>query len=486
MNEISLNAINLLVVSPAIALTLTGFLIIGLGLLFPRMLRGSILSIALVGLAVSFLLTFRLWDSYELAFGGMVTTDNFALVFNCIFFLGAVLSLLLSCNEHEGSYLLYPEFFAIVLFATVGMIFMASGTNLLTIFLGLETLSISLYILAGFKRTESRSLEAAFKYFLLGAFASGFLLYGIALIFGATGSLDLGKIGGYVASNPILSDPLMILGGLLVIVGFGFKVAMFPFHMWAPDVYQGAPTPITAFMATGSKAAGFAAMLRVLSAATNGGVADWVNILWVLSVITMFVGNITAIVQVNVKRMLAYSSIAHAGYILVGIVAWNQMGNSSVIFYLLSYTFMNIGAFGVISILGTKEKEFLELDDFKGLGYHRPVMAVVMSIFMFSLAGLPPTAGFVGKFYLFSAAVKAGHIPLVVIGVINSMISLYYYLGVVVVMFMKDAEREMAPGVPVPAVSLSLLVAVFGTFGLGIFPSRWMETFQQLVGQMMQ
>ncbi|MFQ5822520.1 MAG: NADH-quinone oxidoreductase subunit N [bacterium] len=485
MNEISLTSINLFVVSPAIALTLTGFLIIAFGLLFPKIFRRGILSIALIGLAVSFLFTFKLWDSYQLAFGGLVTADNFTLIFNCIFLIGAGLSLLLAFNEHEGHYLLYPEFFAIVLFATVGMIFMAAGTNLLTIFLGLETLSISLYILAGFKRTESKSLEAAFKYFLLGAFASAFLLYGIALIFGATETLDLRKIAGFAATNSVFNDPFMILGGILVIVGFGFKVAMFPFHMWAPDVYQGAPTPITAFMSTGSKAAGFAAMLRVLSAATNGTVTDWVHILWVTAVITMFVGNIAALVQSNLKRMLAYSSIAHAGYILVGMVAWNEVGKSSVIFYLLAYTFMNIGAFGVISFLSTKEKELLELNDFKGLGYHRPLIAVVMAIFMFSLAGLPPTAGFMGKFYLFSAAVKAGHIPLVVIAVINSMISLYYYLGIVVVMFMKDAESKMAPKVTLPAVSFSLLLAVVGTLSLGLFPSRWMETFQRLVGQMM-
>lgn len=485
MNEIPLTSINFFVVSPAIALTLTGFLIIILSLLSPKLFRKNLLSVAFIGLTATFLLTLKLWDSNELAFGGMVTADNFALIFNCIFLIGASLSLLLSFNEYESGYLLYPEFFAIIMFATVGMMLMAAGTNLLTIFLGLETLSISLYILAGFKRTESRSLEAAFKYFLLGAFASGFLLYGIALMYGTTGSLDLGKIAGFVATNSILENPLMILGGLLVIVGFGFKVAMVPFHMWAPDVYQGAPTPITAFMSTGSKAAGFAAMLRVLLVATNGTVPDWIKILWVLSLMTMFIGNIAALVQSNIKRMLAYSSIAHAGYVLVGIVAWNEIGASSVIFYLLSYTFMNIGAFGVISILSTKDKEFLELNDLKGLGYQRPLTAVVMSVFMFSLAGLPPTAGFVGKFYLFSAAVKAGHIPLVVIGVINSMISLYYYLGVVVVMFMKDTEREWAPTVVLPVISVSLTLAVLGTLGLGLFPSPWMEAMERIVSQMM-
>jgi NADH-quinone oxidoreductase subunit N len=485
MNEFSMTLTNLFTVSPAIVLTLTGFLMIVMGLLFHKRFRASYVSVAMVGLAVAFIFTLKLWNSNSTAFGGMVAADNFALVFNGIFFIGAALSLLLSYNEYEGGYLLYPEFFAIVFFATVGMVLMAAGTHLLTIFLGLETLSISLYILVGFKRTESRSLEAAFKYFLLGAFASGFLLYGIALIYGTTGSFDLREIAGFAATNSLLENPLMILGGLLVVVGFGFKVAMVPFHMWAPDVYQGAPTPITAFMSTGSKAAGFAAMLRFLLATTDGTVTDWIKIFWVLAILTMFVGNIAAILQSNIKRMLAYSSIAHAGYILVGIVAWNQVGASSVIFYLLAYTFMNIGAFGVISLLSTKENEYLELNDFKGLGFQRPVVAIVMSVFMFSLAGIPPTAGFVSKFYLFSAAVKAGHVPLVIIGVINSMISLYYYLGVVVMMFMKEGGRQWRPVALLSTVSLSLLIAIIGTLGLGLFPSWWMETFQQVVTLMM-
>jgi NADH-quinone oxidoreductase subunit N len=254
--------------------------------------------------------------------------------------------------------------------------------------------------------------------------------------------------------------------------------------MWAPDVYEGAPTPITAFMSTGSKAAGFAAMLRVLFSSTDGIASDWVVVLWILSVLSMLVGNIAAIVQSNLKRMLAYSSIAHAGYILVGMVAWSEAGASSVLFYLLSYTFMTIGAFGVISIISGREKEYLTLNDFRGLAFQRPVIAITMAIFMFSLAGLPPTAGFVGKFYLFSAAVKAGHIPLVLIGVINSMISLYFYLGVVVMMFMKDAAPSGFTRKTIPAVSLSLIFAVIGTLGLGLFPSQLITQLQMVVGRL--
>lgn len=474
---------NLAAVAPAITLTLSGFVVVLLALFFKNVSRVLFLIVTGLGIALAFAATFYLWDQNQLAFGGLAAADNFALVFNCVFLIGAAMSILLSLNDHESGYLLYPEFFAIVMFAAVGMILMAGATNLLTLFIGLETLSISLYILAGFKKNEIRSLESAFKYFLLGAFASGFLLYGIAFIYGAAGSLDLAQVSSFVKNNGMVTNPLMILGGLLVVVGLGFKVAMAPFHTWAPDVYEGAPTPITAFMSTGSKAAGFAAMLRVLISSTDGAASDWVAVLWVLSVLSMFIGNIAAIVQSNLKRMLAYSSIAHAGYVLVGIVAClpvqtgHEAGAASVIFYLLSYTFMNIGAFGVISMVSNKEKEYTTLNDVRGLAFQRPFVAVVMAIFMFSLAGLPPTAGFVGKFYLFSAAVKAGHIPLVIIGVINSMISLYFYLGVVVVMFMKEVQQPVAVRKTVPAVSMSLILALMGTLGLGLFPS-------QLIGQL--
>jgi NADH-quinone oxidoreductase subunit N len=485
MSELAITNLNLSVVAPAIALTASALVMVLLALFVKKASSALFLTVSAAGIVIAFALTFNLWDQNQLAFGGLVAADNFALVFNCIFLIGAGMSILLSLNEHERGYLHYPEFFAIVMFAAVGMILMAGGTNLLTLFIGLETLSISLYILAGFKKNEVRSLEAAFKYFLLGAFASGFLLYGIAFIYGAAGSLDLAQISSYVSQAGVTENPLMILGALLVVVGLGFKVAMAPFHMWAPDVYEGAPTPITAFMSTGSKAAGFAAMLRVLLSSTNGTSSDWATVLLVLSILSMFIGNIAAIVQSNLKRMLAYSSIAHAGYILVGIVSWSQAGASSVIFYLLSYTFMNIGAFGVISMVSTKDKEYVTFDDFRGLGFQRPLIAIIMAVFMFSLAGLPPTAGFVGKFYLFSAAVKAGHIPLVVVGVINSMISLYFYLGVVVVMFMKESQQELATRKPIPAVSLSLVFAFIGTLGLGLFPSQLISQLQIVVSKLL-
>jgi len=473
------------IIAPVVTLMVTGLGVLLLGLFVARIGRYILAALALAGLALSAFFTLKLWNSFDTAFGGMLSGDNFALTFNCLFLIAAGLSLLLAFNQHEGKYLLYPEFLSVLFFATVGMLLMAATTNLLVLFLGLETLSISLYILAGIKRTEVRSLEAAFKYFLLGAFASAFLLYGMAFLYGATGTLDSAAIAQMlIADHGIFSQPLLVLGSLLVVVGLGFKVSMFPFHMWAPDVYQGAPTPVTAFMSTGSKAAGFAAMMRILFSTSNGTANDWVAILWVVAVLTMTIGNVAALVQSNVKRMLAYSSVAHAGYLLVGLVAWNDVGKASMIFYLFAYTFMTVGAFGVVAYLADKQKEHLELSDFKGLGYTRPFVAVVMAVFMFSLAGLPPTAGFVGKFYLFSAAVKAGHVPLAVFGVVNSMISLYYYLGVVVNMFMKKSDSTTTVSDPVPAVSLSLLIALLATLGLGLFPSYWIDMFEYVVGVM--
>ncbi|MCG8603575.1 NADH-quinone oxidoreductase subunit N [bacterium] len=483
MNEVL--SVNFFIIAPAVILTIVAFVIVGLALFVPKIGRWIHLGLALFGLVVALGFSFVLFGENEIAFGGMVSVDDFSLSFNCIFIIGAFLSVLLATNPHEESYLLYPEFFAIILFATVGMILMAASTSLLTIFLGLETLSISLYVLAGIKRTENRSLEAAFKYFLLGAFSSGFLLYGIAFLYGATGSLDLVKMAMALKTQSTLDSPFLILGGLFIIVGLGFKVAVVPFHMWAPDVYEGAPTPITAFMSTGSKAAGFAAMLRVVFSATDGTASDWVVLFWVMAVLTMFVGNIAALVQTNIKRMLAYSSVAHAGYVLVGVAAWNEIGASSVIFYLLTYTFMNVGAFGVVSILGTKEQEYLKIDDLRGLAYQKPWLAAAMAVFMFSLAGLPPTAGFVGKFYLFSAAVKADHIVLAVLGVISSMISLYYYLSVVVTMFMREAKVEWQAPSRLPAVVASLAFAVLGSLGLGLFPSKVMASFELFVNQIL-
>jgi NADH-quinone oxidoreductase subunit N len=488
MNPSGLTFQDFSLLAPELTLTIFGFLVLALGLMFPRMYSEALATIVLIGFAAGVFFSVHQWGQATTAFYGMITIDKFAVGFNCLFILSAMLTLLLSLNSLEGQYLLYSEYFALIIFATVGMMLMASSSHLLALFLGLETLSISLYVLAGFRRTDAKALEASLKYFLLGAFASGFLLYGIALIYGSAGSANwaaLAETLGRHASGALENQTLLVTGLVLMVIGFGFKIALVPFHSWAPDVYQGAPTPIAAFMATGSKAAGFAALLRLLLASDLMSEAVWQNIFWLMAVATMTVGNIIALRQENLKRMLAYSSIAHAGYILVGAIANNETGHTGIIFYLLSYIFMNVGAFGIVALLAKSEKEYVAISDYRGLAYHRPVAAIAMAIFMFSLSGIPPTAGFLAKFYVFNGAVQAGYIWLVILGVINSMISLYYYLGIVVVMFMQEPEGEKPAIAPMPAVGLALAIAVFGTLNLGLFPGQWMDKFQELARSLM-
>ena len=473
--------------APEIILTVLGFGVLTLGLIFPRMYRETLIAIVLIGLAAALLVATHHWNNQAAtAFYGMISVDKFTVGFQCLFIIAAALTLMLSLNALEEKYLLYSEYFALIIFATVGMMLMASSAHLLTLFLGLETLSVSLYILAGFRREDAKALESSFKYFLLGAFASGFLLYGIALIYGSVGSASLTMLTAHLKETPgNATQPLFITGLVLMIVGFGFKIALAPFHSWAPDVYQGAPTPISAFMATGSKAAGFAALMRLLLAADIMTAALWQHIFWVIAIATMTIGNIIALRQENIKRMLAYSSIAHAGYILVGVIANNETGYAGILFYLLSYTFMNVGAFGVVSYLAKAGQEYVNISEYRGLAYRRPFAAVALAIFMFSLAGVPPTAGFLSKFYVFNGAIQAGYIWLVILGVINSMISLYYYLGVIVVMFMQEPEGEKTPIIPLPAVGIALIIAIFGTLNLGLFPGQWMDKFQALARSLM-
>ncbi len=473
--------------APTLTLVVVGLLVLILGMLFPRMYRETLAAVVLFGFGIAVFYAVQNWSESMRLFHGMIIVDKFSNGFACLFVIAAGLTLLLSINALENTSLLVSEFFALIIFATVGMLLMAASAHLLTLFLGLELLSVSLYVLAGFRRSDKNSIEASFKYFLLGAFASGFLLYGIALIYGSVGSASLTALAEAVKARHLLDSPLLTAGLALMAVGLGFKIALAPFHTWAPDVYQGAPTPIAAFMATGSKAAAFAALLRIALATGMMTQAVWQDIFWVLAVVTMTVGNIVALRQDNIKRLLAYSSIAHAGYILVGVIANNELGSSAVLYYLLSYTFMNIGAFGVVAFLSKTEDELVNLNDYRGLAFRRPFAAVAMAIFMFSLAGIPITAGFMSKFYVFSAAVQSGFLWLVILGVINSMISLYYYLGVVVVMFMQKSEtagEELALE-RLPAVGLALIIAVFGTLQLGIAPARWMEAFQDLARSVM-
>jgi NADH-quinone oxidoreductase subunit N len=359
-----------------------------------------------------------------------------------------------------------------VLFAATGMLLMAASAHFIMIFLGLEIMSIAVYVLAGLFREDPRSNEAALKYLVLGAFASGFLLFGMAMLYGASGgTLYLNELAGKLGSLAALTKPLTLLGLALIIVGFGFKVASVPFHMWTPDVYEGAPTNVTAFMAVGVKAAAFAAFARVMFQVFPDFTVQWNMVLWVLAVATMTLGNVVAIAQTNIKRMLAYSSIAHAGYLMVALVAANQLGAVSLLYYLLAYTLMNVGAFAVVILVGRKKDSYLNIYDYSGLGFQHPALAATMAIFMFALAGVPPTAGFVGKFYIFSAAVQAGYIWLAIIGVLNSLVSVYYYLRITVLMYMRPAEAELGPIPFTYGLTLAVALTAVATLAIGIFPN---------------
>jgi NADH-quinone oxidoreductase subunit N len=340
---------------------------------------------------------------------------------------------------------------------------------MIMIFLGIEIVSISLYVLAGIRRNDPKSNEAALKYFLLGAFATGFLLYGMTLLYGSTGSTKLVMIASAIRNGGVASEPLLLMGVVLLIIGLGFKVAAVPFHMWAPDVYQGAPTPVTAFMAVGPKAASLAAFYRIFSEAIPQLSPSWEILLCVVSVITMFVGNLGAIMQTNIKRLLAFSSVAHVGYLIIAIIAKNSLSSSALMFYMLTYAFMIFGTFGIVILLGRKGDENLEIENYSGLAYKHPVLALSMTIFLLSLGGLPPLAGFVAKFFVFSAALKEGFLILVIIAVLNSAVSLYYYLKVIVFMYMKDPVKEFDITLS-PMTLFVIAISIFGTIQLGIFP----------------
>ncbi len=470
--EIVIPPFNLWSITPIIIITIAAILILLADVFCRETFKESMGYICYLIVIVTGIVTCAQIGQTTYSFSGMFVVDNYSVFFNLIFLFSTAIVLLMSDQYLKQEGVNYGEYYTLILFATVGMMLMASGADLLTVFLGLEIMSISLYVLAGYRRDNVRSNEASLKYFLLGAFATGFLLYGIAMLYGATGTTNIKGIAEFISNNPSLSNPIIIAGTSLLIVGLGFKVACVPFHKWAPDVYEGAATPVTAFMSAGPKAAALAAFMRIFLVSLPDMEPKWSVILWVLAVLTMTVGNLVAIAQTNIKRMLAYSSIAHAGYALVAIVVGGSSGTSSLLFYMLAYSFMNLGAFAVIVVLGKKGEENADIDDLSGLGYKHPLLAVTMCIFMFSLAGIPPLVGFMGKFYIFSAAIKSGFLVLTIIGVVNSVISVYYYLRVTVVMYMKKPTREFAPLSLSPFILLALLITVWGTIFLGIFPSK--------------
>ena len=428
-----------------------------------------------------------LWVSIQMHQAGTVGTqfnemfkvDSFSLFFNIIFLVSTILVALISMSYLDRGDRKQGPYYLLILLATLGMMLMAAGNELIIVFLGLELMSLSLYVLAGFFRDSPASSEAGMKYLLLGAFASAFFLYGIALIYGGAGTTSVPAIAEAITAEN--KSPLLLAGMFLLVVGFGFKVAIVPFHQWAPDVYEGAPTTIAAFISAGPKAAGFAAFLRIFMEALPNLQVEWSGVLILLAMLTMTVGNVIAIAQTNIKRMLAYSSIAHAGYVLIGLAAANDDGISSVMLYLLIYCVMNIGAFGAVILAKTEDGESLMISDYAGLGTRKPLLAMFMTVMLLSLAGFPPTAGFVGKFYIFKSAVGAGHIWLVIIGAINTAISAFYYLRVVVTMYMREPEEELEFSPYASTLVVGLILAVVGILLIGILPSLMLTPAQNSV-----
>jgi NADH-quinone oxidoreductase subunit N len=429
--------------------------------------------LVLVALLAAFVLTMFELGQNTIAFRGSLAVDDYAVFFEAVIIIATALTVAMSLQYAADAELAGAEYYALVLFAALGMMLMAAAGDLIVIFLGLETMSIAVYALAGFIRRDPRSNEAAIKYFLLGAFSTGFLLYGIALVYGATGTIRLELIRATLASG-VAANPLLLLGLGMMLIGFGFKVAAVPFHMWTPDAYEGAPTPITAFMAVGVKLAAFAGFLRIFMANLGAISTEWTQVLWILAVLTMTVGNVIALVQSNIKRMLAYSAIAHAGYVIVGMAAGDRGAGGAILYYLLAYAFTNLGAFAVVVALDRGAESHDEIADYRGLARDHPGLAVAMALCLLSLTGVPPLAGFVAKFYIFAAALNAGLVWLVVIAVLNSVVSAYYYVGVIVAMYMQEGGVAVEQMSRRPGLLISVAVGVAGVIALGVYPQPYM------------
>lgn len=497
--------VNFSLIMPEIIVCLAGVVIMMVDAFAKPNQRWITGGLSLLGLAAAAASTLSLWISGvsgSQAFNGMIVLDDMRLGFTLVFLIVSALTILISMVWIEGERLPAGEFHSLLMFATAGMMLMAAGGDLVIIFLGLEILSIATYVMAGFRRTDVRSNESSLKYFILGSFSSGFLLYGIALIYGATttsaglpGTTNIALIAQRIPDSQF--KPLLFAGAAMLLVGFGFKIATAPFHIWTPDVYEGAPTPVTAFMAAGPKAAGFAAFVRVfvfafpfaLATSNKTGALlhlSWVSTMAVLAVLTMFVGNVVAIVQNNVKRMLAYSSIAHAGYALLGFIAAGAASDmdqrnaaiSSVTFYLLTYAVMNLGAFVIVTLIARGGDRRTEVEDYNGIGFQSPVLAFSLSLFLLSLLGMPLTAGFMGKIVVFREALRQGYVWLVVLAVINTAISAYYYLRLIIVMFFRERTTTWhTPRIPISA-GIALALTILGVLYLGIFPGRVIEALQ--------
>ncbi len=445
-----------------------------------RVPMGTLAAIALAATGAS--LAF-LWGRNQVSFN-VVTADNFGIFISLVVVVAGLFTVAFSSQVLDRDGIPAGEYYTLVLFAVVGMIMMATANDLLVLFIGLEVMSLGVYVLTGIRRDHLPGVEGAFKYFLLGAFASAFFLYGIAFTFGVAGTTRLDRIGAFLAAQSMTENPMVLLAMALLIVGFAFKVAAVPFHMWTPDAYEGAPAVVTGFMSTGVKAAAFAGFMRVFLAAFEPFKADWAPALMVLAAATMILGTVVGVAQSRLKRMLAYSSIAHGGYLLMGIVAANQLGKAAILFYLLVYAITNLAAFGAIALVGGKDDARDGLQDYAGLWHTRPWVAGLLTVTLLSLGGLPPTAGFIGKWYVFSAAVSAGYYGLAILGVLSSVVSVFFYMRVVVMMYMSDSTPAAAPAPVTGAGMAALVVAVVAIFYLGVLPTGMLDLAAASIGSL--
>ncbi|MGI8812679.1 MAG: NADH-quinone oxidoreductase subunit N [Pyrinomonadaceae bacterium] len=500
LSELTAPNADVTAILPEMVVAIVGVIVMLYDSFFPkqRIVTGAM---SLVGLVISGVLLVSMWSPgasvSTSSWSGMVAHDSLRFAFSIVFLIVTAMTILVSTAWTDRENVPVGEYHALLMFGTFGMMLMAAGNDLVIMFLGLETLSISTYVMAGLRRGDLRSNESAMKYFILGSFASAFLLYGMALVYGATGSTNIPEIAAKVADPNF--PALLLIGGAFLIIGFGFKVAMVPFHIWTPDVYEGAPSPVTAFMSTGPKAAAFSSFIRVfvLGFPIIAGIEvssylheSWMTALTIMAMLTMTLGNVAAIMQTNVKRMLAYSSIAHAGYAMVGFIgagaARSEIGRdeavASVAFYMLTYAMTNLGAFAIVTLLGQKNDRRTEFEDYNGIGFKSPMLSFALSLFMLSLLGMPITAGFIGKVLVFRPALEAGSLlltVLVIVAVINTTISAYYYLRLIVVMFFRERTTQwIEPRIPA-GLAAALLLAVFGVLYLGIFGSGLIDKFSQ-------
>ncbi len=430
--------------------------------------------LTIVGLLAGLAVTIGMWGTEEVAFSGAWKIGAYSLFFYALFIVAAIITILFTLSHEQRRGRFPGEYWSLITFSVVGMMVMASAADLITLIIGLETMSLCAYVMVGLNRNDPRSSEGALKYFLLGAFASAFLLYGAAFIYGSVVTTRFSEIGAFIAAHGDSIPFTLQVGGILLLVGLGFKVAAVPFHMWAPDAYQAAPTPVTGFMATAVKAAGFAAIVKIFGLVFASSAVVMQDLIWWLALLSMIVGNFAAVMQMNLKRMLAYSSVAHVGYLLTAIVGSDPgvslQGGTGVLFYLVSYTLMTLGAFGVLIIIGGGEDRRETLVDLTGLASKSPGLALAMTIFMVSMSGIPPTIGFFGKFYVFGAAVQSGYTGLAVIGILTSVVGVFYYFRVVVNMYMKPAEKSFVPYRRSRISDITLGVLAVAVIYLGIFP----------------